>query len=111
MKRVLLNSDLLNDTESIYFQIDKFEFWKFPKNNVIDTLVFICDCIKELEMRGIEYRNMFIPMNIYNNAVVDIQKSPFYTLTDSFDGALRQHGIVPMYTVYIPDCLKDQCKL
>lgn len=111
MKKVLLNNDLLNDTESVYFQVDNFVFWGFSNNNVIDTLVFICDCIKELNLRGIKYRNMFIPINIYNNVLIDIQNSPFYALTSSFDDALKQHGIIPIYTVYIPDYLKDQCKV
>jgi hypothetical protein len=113
MKKVLLNNDLLNDCNSIYFQIDKFTFIKFSANgNERDFISLFADCAKQLNYEGINHTSVLIPINIYNNIVVHIDNNPLYDLTDTVESVLAKVGLgINNLMVYIPDILKDVCSI
>lgn len=113
MEKVLLNSDLLNDTESIYFQIDRLTFIRIPAVETGDFLTFFSDCFKQLKMEGIKHQALFIPFNIYNNTICLMRDYPLGNFgTDTLEQVLWKSGMnAKNIVVYIPDCLKDQCKI
>lgn len=111
MEKVLLNSDLLNDADSIYFQIDKFEFIKFKMYNIMEYSKFFVACYKDLAYRGIKHKSLFVPISIYNNVSILISHNPIFKDTDTFESILSAIGINEKnLIVYIPDVLKDKFK-
>ena len=111
MEKVLLNSDMLNDADSIYFQIDKFEFIKFKMYNIMEYPKFFVACYKDLAYRGIKHKSLFVPMSIYNNVSVLISHDANFRATDTFETVLSAIGINERnLIVYIPDALKDKFK-
>lgn len=111
-EKTLLNSDLLNDTESIYFQIDRFTFVKFPAEETGDFLTFFSKCYKAIKDQGVEHRALFIPFNIYNNIVCLINDDPLFELTDTIESVFEKVGIIEKnIVVYVPDALKDMVRL
>lgn len=111
MEKVLLNSDLLNDADSIYFQIDKFEFIKFKMYNIMEYPKFFVACYKDLAYRGIKHKSLFVPISIYNNVSILISNNPIFKDTDTFETILSAIGINEKnLIIYTPDVLKDKFK-
>lgn len=112
MNKVPLNSDLLNDGFSIYFQIDRFSFVKFPAPETGDFIGFFARCYKTLKEEGIEHKALFVPFNIYANVMCLINDSQLYDLTDTFESVLEKSGMIEQnLVVYVPDEFKDRVKL
>lgn len=111
MDKVLLNSDMLNDADSIYFQINKFEFIKFRMYNIMEYPKFFIACYKDLKYRGIKHKSLFVPISIYNNVSTLIAHNTAFKTIDTFESVLSAMGInEENLIIYIPDALKDKCK-
>lgn len=111
MEKVLLNSDLLNDTESIYFHINKFDFIKFEVGEADDCLKFLADCCDKLKEEGIEHESLFIPHNFYLYIAFAIIEDDYtVALLDPIEQLYKMGIAVKNVTVYIPDNIKTIVK-
>lgn len=113
MEKVLLNSDVINSCDHIYFNLEGnfFEMATFSIEN--DLIESINKAYKELRNMGYITNTLFIPFAPYNNFV--IQKDKKYPFIDfdckSLDEMLKEiFNININIIVLIPDCLKNKCK-
>lgn len=105
MKKVLLNSDMINDEEHIYFSLkdNYFEFYQFLLSD--DLVLSIYKCIENIQetYAGTPVA-MFIPFVPYNNFVVSKSNDEILdmkNLGDMIGCDLEIH-------IMIPDRLKDR---
>ena len=107
MKKALLNSDMINDEEHIYFSLkdNYFEFFQFLLSD--DLLECIYNCIENIqENYGETPAVMLIPFVPYNNFVVSKSNDEFLDMKNLGDMIFYDVEI----HIMIPDRLKDRVK-
>lgn len=107
MKKALLNSDMINDEEHIYFSLkdNYFEFFQFLLSD--DLLECINNCIKNIQETYAETPAvMFIPFVPYNKFVVSKSNDEFLDMKNLGDMIYDDVEI----HIMIPDKLKDRVK-
>lgn len=104
----MLNSDMINDEEHLYFSIidNYFEFLRFP---ISDELVHsINDCMREIyKMYGEMPTDVFIPFIPYNNFVVTKSNDEFSDMLNLGDLLYRKIQI----HIMVPDILKKRISI
>lgn len=110
MRKVLLNSDIMQNEISLLFQIDNYTLYQ--SNYKQEGFVrFLTNSVKELKMKGFEYTTMLLSLQMMQSIQSEYLKR--YALPDgfgTFKDILEQLGLNTNYLVYIPDSIKEKCK-
>ena len=108
MERAMLNSDMINDEEHLYFSTkdNYFEFLRFP---ISDKLVYsINDSMQEIQnMYGEMPTDVFIPFIPYNNFVVTKSNDEFLDMLNLGDLLYTKIQI----HIMVPDILKKRISI
>lgn len=111
MKVVNLNSDVLNDVNSIYFQKNIFELIGIRRDTKEEITKFLQRVKHEILDNGYTPNVVFMPIVLYSEIQqyidgCDLTKELLISV-DKY--VLDLLGISGDFIVYVPNFLKDQC--
>lgn len=111
MKKTLLNSDVINSCDHVYFSLEDNYFEMAAFNIEGDLIESINKGYRELCDMGYITSVLFIPFAPYNNfTIVKDEKYPFFECKSLNEILKEIYNINMNIVVLIPDCLKDKCK-
>lgn len=112
MKTVNLNRDVLNDSNSIYFQKNNFELIGIQRKPKEEIIAFLNRVKSEIEDNGFKPNVIFMSIIIYSEVQYFMENNALtkdlLITVDKY--ILDLLNISSDFMVYIPDSLKDQCR-
>ena len=113
MKLLNLNSYVLNDTESVYFQKNTFELLGVQRNKGENINLFFERLKDIIHDNGYSPNILFLSINLYTEIQQLIESNELYKdmLISTDNYIIEILGISSDLIVYIPDSLKDKCRV
>lgn len=119
MKKCVLNSDVLNDEQNIYAQIDDVELLKYEvqmTDNPTDLFQQLKSCMDELRMSAIKPKALLMPFTLYNNLRISANKIIADTRVDVTISYIELFEFLNGYSLpniimYVPDRFKDKVEI
>jgi len=114
MKRCVLNSDVLNDENNIYVQIDDIAILKYEvemTDNPTKLFEQLRKCMDELIDQSIIPKALLIPFTLYNNLCIITNKiiDPTIGYKELFE--LMNGYSLPNIITYVPDRFKNSIQV